>query len=159
MKLLNIRRGFATNSSSTHSIIVYNGKDSRDHDEFGWQEFICSSKEAKTSYFAQSLYASMPYKMDESRQIQIIKDTFPNYQGECGGYVDHQSLFRCPQYLNGQLATDFYKAFADHIINNDTLSIVGGNDNEDSYTFGDYEQFHSYIETDTDYFIRKEQYG
>ena len=54
MNISNIRLGFATNSSSTHSIIILPGQvdDMVWEGEFGWQNFTLASSGAKMLYLA-----------------------------------------------------------------------------------------------------------
>ena len=57
MNLYNIRFGFATNSSSTHSIVFVSPNTSIEDseitdNEFGWGNFVCASKESKQHYLA-----------------------------------------------------------------------------------------------------------
>ena len=52
MKILNVREGFACNSSSTHSI-VFTSRRPKDNDVesgFNWNYFVASSQEAKMSW-------------------------------------------------------------------------------------------------------------
>lgn len=162
MKIFNIRRGFATNSSSTHSIIFHNNElqDNIIYENgFGWEEFICRSKKAKISYFKQSLLSSLPYEMEDDEKIKITRKVFHDCSHAEKGIIDHQSLFRCPKYLNGEYATDFYKVFTDSIIYNDELAIVGGNDNNEDDSFMDFKEFDTYFHAETKYLARKEDYG
>ena len=51
MKIHNIRMGYATNSSSSHSIIVMAhppADEAPEDDEFGWSNFTLSSREARS---------------------------------------------------------------------------------------------------------------
>jgi hypothetical protein len=57
MKIENVRIGFASNSSSTHSLVIW--PDATDYDweegEFGWGDFRCKSNEAKMLYLGTQL--------------------------------------------------------------------------------------------------------
>lgn len=134
MKILNIREGFACNSSSTHSIIFTNEK-VRDKDvddaEFGWNEFICASPEAKTAWFAVSLQATLgQLKMDPEIAKLVVKhitghDPIPY------GYVDHQSQITFPRSWDGNgIDIEFAKEFYAYLMD-PTCVILGGNDNSE----------------------------
>ena len=81
MKIFNIRQGFATNSSSSHSILVV-PKDSKkyasivDSEElkhFGWDFFTLKSSEKKLEYVMSLLDDSIKeYIRGEEKRIQSI---------------------------------------------------------------------------------------
>lgn len=74
MKIKAIRRGFANNSSSTHSIIfvsdeakVQTIKDKGADGEFGWNFFTAKTREAKEAY----LFINMIESIESKRPIEI----------------------------------------------------------------------------------------
>lgn len=183
--LFSVRYGFATNSSSTHSI-VYDG----DHSDnmicgmgFGWETFVCASKEAKLEYVIASIFSSIGYYntkyYDDKGKLKELMDDIKSYFGHlCPNYdkydqilesciennyniyVDHQSLFVCPSYQSGKLCIEYFaKKFAE-VINNSGITIHGGNDNGGQR----YEGPGSEVElpshlNENPYFIREESWG
>lgn len=157
LQVLNIRRGFATNSSSSHSIIYSNDRKDSDCEsgEFGWQRFVAASKQMKQKYLSLTVFEnllSLYYKNNEL--IENIK----NLRLDCGrkslenthkllgfksdinidkegyvenGYIDHQSIYCLPVEFNNNIRidTEFLKDFRDFFLQDD-LVILGGNDND-----------------------------
>lgn len=69
MRLTSLRRGFATNSSSTHSVILLPDiKDDLVNDPgcYGWEPFTLSSDEQKQRYIAQQLFKSLQFPVEVS---------------------------------------------------------------------------------------------
>jgi len=138
----NYRRGFATNSSSSHSIIIDNTNECKNHiiseTSFSWETFVLKSKEMKEQYFFSSIISSIIYYNTE-QEIDLCQQISDYIFGKnkfnikdinvTEHYVDHQSCFYIPKYQDGEYAVEFYKQFVDEIINNDELVIVGGHDN------------------------------
>lgn len=103
--LSNFRRGFATNSSSSHSFVylkkvpedAYNHEvdfECRDN-EYGWEDFRISSILEKLFYVMTSRIEGWE-DMSEERK-QEIRDEFPEFSDSeialaSEGYVDHQSI-------------------------------------------------------------------
>lgn len=130
MEILRVRLGFATNSSSTHSIIV---ADSAKHDEgpesseFGWDWFLQKTKDEKSAYMAQQMFGAIR-ELGESVAAAVVESAFGE-KIDKDGYVDHQSRLDCPKNINGQYLTEFYSEMAEDIINDQSVNILGGNDN------------------------------
>jgi len=132
----NIRYGLATNSSSSHSIIhnvnISSEPDNaEDREEFGWEFFTLTSKEAKKDYMLAQLacnldYSSLPtiYFLLDELGHNVVQEKINNLS------VDHESVLIFPRYPSGQLDLNFYKEYSDFIINED-FGILGGNDNDD----------------------------
>lgn len=162
MKLHNIRMGFATNSSSTHSIVFLNGvrEEWDGGHQFGWEDFTLRTREAKLTYLAQMLYYSITreYSSDgekhmdevlggtykdlgweeyERRKGEYARPLIEQLMGETGffdesGYVDHQSVFGFPSAFHGGLHKDFVKDFKTFLCRDD-VTILGGNDNSNGH--------------------------
>lgn len=161
MYIENIRAGFATNSSSTHSIIVLpeNIKIDDYADDtydlsYGWQNFVLASPEAKMQYFAAQLYNSMFYsdkKLPLSTVVAVIQDiTGVNIldfsEVKRGSYdggdpylpdvsIDHQSSWNL-RGIDADISDhkDFLLELAEYI-KKDSIVIFGGNDNSDGNPF------------------------
>jgi len=135
----NVRRGLATNSSSSHSL-VYFDEPRPDHDseesvsgvdpEFGWDTFKLTTRREKLMYALVSIlqrdgandrWAGGRTDSD-SVDMDRYAELFPDLAGEIetarGGYVDHQSVVGDPEQLI-KAALDPY------------VEIWGGNDNGD----------------------------
>lgn len=121
MKYHNIRYGFATNSSSSHSIVILKGKVPHTEREtyigdFGWEQFILADIESKTDYLLTLL-------SDAPRDL--LKKVFGRVPEE-EWYVDHQSRFSFPKKLSE--SEEFLELLKEEI-ENPQLVIYGGNDN------------------------------
>lgn len=136
MKIESVRLGFASNSSSSHSIVITEQKLRDEYDgsyEFGWENFILSSKGAKQNYLAQSLFDNLKGKLGKNTAEIIVCALFKNTKKDLlkEGYVDHQSQMGFPCYYDKRdsVNLEFFKSMADHIKNKKDLLILGGNDN------------------------------
>lgn len=155
MYLVGIRKGQATSSSSTHSV-VYGLKSKRDQGVsgggYGWDCFVCASKEAKIHYLLTSIlsygycsdqgidrgeiasFLEKHFDIPVADGLEMMSEIWPNPSQECGSYIDHQSH-------PGVNVDNYREALLNNwvdVINNPDLAIVGGNDNggefpEDSY--------------------------
>lgn len=103
--LSNFRRGFATNSSSSHSFVYLKKvpEDAYNHEvnfectdnEYGWEDFRISSILEKLFYVMTSRIEGWEH-MSEDRK-QEVRDEFPEFSDSeialaSEGYVDHQSV-------------------------------------------------------------------
>lgn len=145
LKVSNIRLGFANNSSSTHSILLCNSAkhklrdrlvkaiDKDDEPNFGWDNFICASPEAKAKYFACQLADVLRPEVGEEVAGLTIAALFglPEKYGKGG--VDHQSLINLPRYSDGKIAIAFIRELFQEAIANPRVIIGGGNDNSDGF--------------------------
>lgn len=128
--LKNFRRGFATNSSSSHSFIYLkedapdaNDKSPIYNNEFGWNDFRLSSIREKLFYVLVSRIGGYSYTSDESdidNDFEELSDEFPELEREDferahNGYVDHESV----GIMTPELARD------------PRVVVFGGNDNSD----------------------------
>jgi len=135
-KIVNIRYGLATNSSSVHSII-YNPEVANMSDEetfkreFGWDFFTLKTRAERKEYMLQILKGHLPNTvigiikkiLTERGQENIFLDLF-------SGYVDHgYDHVRIPKDIyNVNINMDFFNEYYDYILNNNFI-IIGGNDN------------------------------
>lgn len=131
MKILRIRDGFATNSSSSHSIIM--AKDLEDRDtvggNFGWNNFIAASEKSKRLYMACQLFSSLKNFIPKKASHEIA-EMHTEVKME-GAYIDHQSLFTLPNTHDGKFVNmEFFKDFLNFVLSPE-VAIVGGNDNGD----------------------------
>lgn len=147
--LSNIRLGFATNSSSSHSIImVKDGHNLRDETsmnydwEYGWGDFTLASGEEKQKYvFCQLAQAYKDQGLTEHEAVLLANgllgtqyllpwDDTDDYRFN----IDHQSLWSVPRPHGQQTTMQDYVDFLKRtIINDDCVLILGGNDNSDGH--------------------------
>lgn len=129
----NLRYGFATNSSSVHSIVLIEG-DIRDRNtpnyEYGWDPFILQSSKEKQNYLKTQLLENM-------RQL-IGSKAAHKFLSEFGGHfpenaaIDHQSIISLPVKPNtNEIEFEFFEDLKAFVLRDD-VSILGGNDNEEN---------------------------
>lgn len=147
MKFHNIRFGFATNSSSTHSIIVLPAdlpKPATDEwSHFGWSYFTAADEKSKRNYALLLVEYTIRNCIRDSElfsyeDMNDLTDFFmskwfdiakPDDEDE--GHIDHDSVFYLPRRWDGkQIHVEFAKAFVEYMANSN-LAILGGNDNDD----------------------------
>ena len=139
----NILLGFSSNSSSTHSIILFTGdelpKEEWNDKYFGWDYFTISTKETKILYLESCLYQTFNglYGYGSYLCNILLKEFCPNLYKHLGedessysGLVDHQSEITFPLNDDGEVDLDFYNSFKDYLLSNHNLIIIGGNDND-----------------------------
>jgi organic radical activating enzyme len=138
LKLHNIRAGFATNSSSSHSIVMIpTGKSVREdeHDRFryGWEQFTLTTRDAKTAYFAEQLWHPLTSSgIEPEVAIGLLNSWLgTGYTSDEleAGYVDHQSTWGILRDDNAQ-NSGFVQALYNFVMRDDVV-ILGGNDNSD----------------------------
>ena len=92
MFIHNVRYGFATNSSSTHSIVLINNgdtiRDSDDSAEYGWDFFTCASEAAKRQYLGQTAKhcLSSVHHLSQ-RDAAIIASSWAGVEVDPEGYI------------------------------------------------------------------------
>lgn len=132
----NVRMGFATNSSSSHSIIFPATKLAQETREnydlgdtsFGWNEFVLKSAEAKRAYLAATIH-SQYYELPQGIRRAICKDWLNVDAEEMD--VDHQSRYTIPTQFGTELPDEqFVREFSD-FLSKEEVVVVGGNDNSD----------------------------
>lgn len=137
MKILNVRRGHATNSSSTHSLILAGSADGNSEItgpevyEFGCNYFLQRTYSEKINYFAQTLYDCASNQFGPQIASIIVRELFGRSSFSPEGYVDHQSRIFIPVDYDGHMCLDFWEDYADIIAKDRTVQIMGGSDNDD----------------------------
>jgi hypothetical protein len=117
----NIRLGFATNSSSSHSIIVVPNEDlAKMYDDipcdYGWQDFSLVSTEEKLRYVAAQVINEALFDTEFAKSVGLDK-----LRTEM--YVDHQS--------HKSIDTEAELRFRVNLLSHKNIVVVGGNDNSD----------------------------
>jgi len=132
----NIRYGVATNSSSTHSIIHNTNSNTKDMwiegDGYGWEDFICSSKEEKNKYLNTQLLMNVQNESRNLLNYLLLDENYDKAAERLETYIDHQSVVTLPVDKYGHKDLSFFKDWKNYIINNDFL-ILGGNDNSEGH--------------------------
>lgn len=139
MNISNIRLGFATNSSSSHSIVmlkntakipvdsIYNNDDEFN---FGWQNFTLSSKEMKMKYLAIQVRYSLENCVGKEMAMAVCKEIFGF---EAMGTIDHQSIINLPKDIDNKLTSLDYIKELKELFNREDILVLGGNDNSDEF--------------------------
>jgi len=141
IQLIKIRlKGFATNSSSSHSVIIagtasnHSGPSTGD---FGWESFLQSTPNEKMQYLAQALFDCLAGYGNESadkkkRAASIVKELLGVKCSTDSEGIDHQSGLEIPKRVNGDLALEFWKEFSRALSDDSTVEILGGSDGDDT---------------------------
>lgn len=137
MKFFNIREGLATNSSSSHSILVLpDDKQVPDTTDghFGWDYFTASALRSKEDYLASVIFDNLrQVGYSQSRANNFIKDFFGEGGQDVnpGRGVDHQSVWCLPRTWDGKdIDREFLQDLRSYI-SRENIVIAGGNDNDD----------------------------
>lgn len=135
MQVSNVRLGFATNSSSSHSIVILPKGDRAPREDcdssdggYGWENFVLTSTDEKLRYFAAQLGETLNYTLGSEITEAVLRDFF-KVDWNDSWYVDHQSLLTFPvDPKTGHLNWQFIKDLQNFLEREDVV-IFGGNDN------------------------------
>ena len=135
MKIHNIRHGFATNSSSSHSILILPRNrplpQTEDDQGYGWDNFTLSDLTSKMGYYAAQL-RHMPNSTGTRREVD---DNLP--------YVDHQSVWGdeglqiFDRLTRSSTNSPEVTQFLYQLLSLDRAIVLGGNDNSDGHHLRD----------------------
>jgi hypothetical protein len=152
LKIHNIRYGHATNSSSSHSVIVL-GRGLRSDDDslpkgssvhdggYGWEHFLLKTVEQKDRYLLVQLWAGLrrnEIPEDFAKAIILdflgvdvdaLKEDENDPFDVTDGYVDHQSQWD----FNPEMLTKDFVQDLRRFLHRDDVVVRGGNDNDDEY--------------------------
>ena len=140
--LKNFRRGLATNSSSTHSLIYRNdGEVFKDLDIFELNYYgrcdstIAASKEAKIKYVLAAIMYNEPLVRIMSEIYPEMKQYFPlikeEMQDDEAGYGDGKFGMYCRGRLSFQNNLEASVDYLKNVIEDPDIIIVGGSDEMD----------------------------
>lgn len=134
-----VRLGFATNSSSSHSLIILpNGAKDREirGGEFGWQNFTAGSREAKSLYLAVQLRDGLALSVgkEDARELAQLRCgvslSCADEYGRFDEYIDHESIWSLPRAWAGRgIDMEFFNELKQFVLRDDVV-ILGGNDND-----------------------------
>ena len=154
-----VRERYVTNSSSSHSIVT-NIKQNTYEDiwagtedgEFGWENFLLVSADAKRLYLAVTMLMMLKgYEDGEKIPLKELANTINEFFGqeiinpdadEYDYYVDHESIIGLPYDELKNLDIEACRDFVNYVVNTPDVAITGGNDNSDESfrpVEGDYE--------------------
>ena len=156
MKILNYREGFASNSSSTHSVWFGEGADRVmeelvDNFCYGWQNFALKSKEEITHYimtqYKNNLFTGEYTDGVDGYKFKYVKSVLASVFGieppdelVLEGAVDHQSRLFIPREQNSNgidiPSPRFTQELLESLTRNSNTVIYGGNDNGDDINVG-----------------------
>ena len=135
MHISSIRLGHANNSSSTHSILLMSPEKeiTVNNFDFGWEWFHLRSKKSKAEYLAVVLNENLPKNIPDEHRLAIIRQVtgLDVVNDILDGYLDHQSKILLPSGETDYPDMEFYKDLFDYVVNNEKISIRGGNDNDE----------------------------
>lgn len=145
MKIHNVRLGFATNSSSSHSIVImpegehWGEREPYGDFEYGWEDFCLTTSQSKLEYLATALYQNLKTDLSSDEAAKTVKDMFgiditSALDGDgWGAHIDHQSSITTPTPRRNK---KFWKGFGE-FIQDRRVAILGGNDNSDGNGYDD----------------------
>lgn len=139
MKIHNVRAGFATNSSSSHSIVMIPQGQSERTDEYerysyNWEQFTLADADSKRAYFLTQMYNALANaSLDRDEILHVMQGVvgsevdLHDFPSEVG--VDHQSVWSGMEH-NILNTPDLIRAMWSFVQRDDVV-ILGGNDNSD----------------------------
>jgi hypothetical protein len=137
VKIHNVRAGFATNSSSSHSIVMI-PQGQREHTDeyerysYNWEQFVLADADSKSAYFLTQMYQALQNAhLNHDEILHVMQGVLgadvnlENFPSEVG--VDHQShwygmadsIKNTPDLVRSMFA----------FMQRDDVIILGGNDN------------------------------
>ena len=136
----NLRYGFATNSSSTHSLAIWKGEGpiptEPEPDTFGWEWFTANTADSKGAYL-RSLFMEDAARVVGGESAVHMASILWGADRERlavefhGVNVDHDSNPYLPRTWDGKFPNmDFTMEFH-RMLQNPRIAILGGNDNEE----------------------------
>ena len=129
LSLINIRLGFACNSSSSHSLLILKAGEHKpdsnisDAEDYGWEEFILVDPDEKMKYFAQQLHYALRNHIGPEFSRSCVRD-FTGIAPTDTRHIDHDSVMTLP------ISHHEFLADVKSMLLRDDVVILGGNDNE-----------------------------
>ena len=142
MQIDNIRFGFACNSSSTHSFILFPKKVGAIKDKnvpkdqmYEWENFTLASKKAKLGYIGTILKLALEKNGGCPKYIwdYYQKEWLDGAVIDIDGNIDHGSKISLPKYFDVPFVNkEFFDELKAHLLQ-ENLVIFGGNDNDEYF--------------------------
>ena len=139
MLIENVRIGFATNSSSSHSVVVLAKQPLTDHPSddccYGWENFTLAGTNSKRDYLAVALCDALRKQVSEEVAVAVTRDWLhPNDEAlDPDSYIDHQSTPALPVSWGGAGVDKEYIDDFMNLLMRPDITILGGNDNSDGH--------------------------
>ena len=133
MKVHNARLGFATNSSSTHSLVFMHGSatdSGLQGEDFGWEFFTAGSLRTKMRYLGIALRDAIGESLPQSIRDLVVESLCGERIGE-NCYIDHQSMPTMPKEFGRDFIDMSFAAEFGEFLKREDVAILGGNDNTD----------------------------
>jgi Radical SAM superfamily len=143
MKIVGLKLGHATNSSSSHSIVITDQRyKDRVYEDFNynWENFTLASTEAKLKYLFTAVFNQLSQSLGKKAAYGACVELFKNdlcnldeVSPDDIGSIDHQSALRLPFSSDSNNPEVFLKAIEEmiHLFSQDDIVIFGGNDNDE----------------------------
>lgn len=139
LKVFNLRFGFATNSSSVHSIVVLAPGAHLDDrqvegSDFGWREFHAASAPAKKKYLAEALYQNLRDFHDDRTSRAMVAEWVGAPKDEKGNLADRLGYrqISLPATWDGKnVDREFFDQVKCFILRDDVAIVGGCNDREE----------------------------
>lgn len=149
MRLSNVRLGHATNSSSSHSIVLLESQarddlcGCTDMLEYGWENFTLGTSDAKRDYCrVAAFYHYTGLGLGDTEAACLANRAFggPIVSTEllADSGIDHESIPHFPRPVgetDGMMP--LWRWIERNVIEKDRVAILGGNDNEDDHPLSD----------------------
>jgi hypothetical protein len=137
MKISSLRLGFATNSSSSHSIVIVDKPVRSRSNEgwgFGWDEFILTHTDDKMAYLAMQVKSTLEDYVNADVAALTVSSLFGIDADKAReGYIDHQSALTLPTERDysghARINLEFVRDLAKFLSRKDVV-VAGGNDND-----------------------------
>ena len=142
MKFTNVRLGLATNSSSSHSLLLVSNpqhyqNQKQETRQFDWEQWLAATPEAKTAWLYQCLKQNLSREIGPTNAVLVANALLyqavnNNLDPDDEGYVDHQSELLLPRKTTDPKTVDaeFLNALLQNLLRPE-LVLQGGNDNEE----------------------------
>lgn len=142
VRIHNVKAGFSTNSSSSHSLLFFAPGCAPADDlvgvdgdsTYGWSDFTLASPDAKMGYLGAQIMQCLQASVGDALAARLASQIV-GVPVAAGGYVDHQSAWVLPMAWDGR-GPDL--AFLDELavmLRQDGVVVIGGNDNVDGDTY------------------------
>jgi MoaA/NifB/PqqE/SkfB family radical SAM enzyme len=135
-----VRMGFASNSSSSHSIILLNDKTENktyieDNSNYSSDFFLVEEKD-KMNYLLNQCLLNFQEKLGPTEAKKLIREIFgKSFRTK---EIDHQSMMLLPEKVDDSLKIEFLKQLVNYISKNKRIGIWGSWDSEDTSIYDSY---------------------